>query len=392
MATLQGVGALPDRVVAGWRRLEWLGRLELLLAGTLIVAFALSSDSAGVPAALASYAFFVYMLQLLAAGAWLGGLFYLAIILLPVSLRLNARQRARMLALDLDAFGALALVGAAIFAVTGALNAKIRLGSIQDLLATTYGRTFIVEFELWLIMVAISAYLVLYLRPRLAMEVGDETRTTPASTAGSDLVEIGAGARSASGSRKRGNSSTASEPPTPGHRAPEDNRNHPLSPHATSLEERIRDWLRRQALLGGAVLLCLALLGIFAGSLMSAAPGPVGSANATPTPFSGQHSIAGLDMRLTVTPDAFGPNTFTVAVKDISGKPVTDALVFVTITSTDMDMGVENPQLQPIAGTPGSYSAEANITMAGNWQAVVAVTAPGTKTSIQATFLFSAGY
>ena len=190
-ATLRGVGELPDRVVLGWRRLRPIGRLDVALGGALIVAFALSDQMAGVPATQTSYAFLVDLLQLLAEAAWLGGLFYLAVVLLPVSLHLAPRQRARLLSLGLPEFGAFALVAGVLFVIAGALNAKLHLSSVQQVLATTYGRTFIVELELFLIMVAVSAYLVLYLRPRLALELGNGSRlVAPGAVAAREPMEM----------------------------------------------------------------------------------------------------------------------------------------------------------------------------------------------------------
>jgi nitrogen fixation protein FixH len=140
------------------------------------------------------------------------------------------------------------------------------------------------------------------------------------------------------------------------------------------------------------VLVCVALLGIFAGSLMPAATVPSSAASATPTPYSSQRTAAGYTFNLNVTPDRFGNNTFTVTVKDSGGQPLTGATVIITLTSTDMDMGVEKPQLQPVAGKPGVYSAQNTITMAGNWQVVLDVTPAGAQSPIETTFRFAASY
>ena len=58
-------------------------------------------------------------------------------------------------------------------------------------------------------------------------------------------------------------------------------------------------------------------------------------------------------MRLDVTPDIFGSNTFTVAVKDGARAAVAGATVIMTLTSTDMDMGTEKPHAPAGAGQAG---------------------------------------
>jgi hypothetical protein len=96
--------------------------------------------------------------------------------------------------------------------------------------------------------------------------------------------------------------------------------------------------------------------------------------------------------QLTVSPDTFGTNTFTVALKDAQGKPVTGAAVVISLTSLDMDMGVGNTQLPAVTNTPGSYSGQTDVTMAGHWQVVVKIIPPNSNTPVTTTFTFSATY
>jgi copper transport protein len=163
----------------------------------------------------------------------------------------------------------------------------------------------------------------------------------------------------------------------------------PLSPRARALEERLRDWLRREALLGGAVLLCVALLGIFAGSLAPAAP-PAQSAPSgglvVQTRQAGPYKVT-----LKVTPASFGDNTFTVTLKDAQGKPVDGAAVTITTIMLDMDMGPASLQLKPQQALgSGVYTGNADLTMAGHWQINVKILPPSSNTPIIAPFKFSA--
>ena len=170
---------------------------------------------------------------------------------------------------------------------------------------------------------------------------------------------------------------------------PADNFVSPLSPRARALEERLRDWLRREAFLGGVVLLCVALLGIFAGSLSPAAP-TAGAATSgglvVQTRQAGPYKVT-----LKVTPASFGSNTFTVSLKDAQGKPVDGAAVTITTIMLDMDMGPGSLQLQPQAALgPGVYTGDTDLTMAGHWQINVKIVPPGSTAPIVAPFKFSA--
>jgi methionine-rich copper-binding protein CopC/putative copper export protein len=96
LETLRSVPHLPRRLVSGWRGRTWLGRLELLLGATLIVAFALSGHAAALPSSELTYGLSVDLLHLVATAAWVGGLFYIAVVLLPTLGKLTpAPARAR---------------------------------------------------------------------------------------------------------------------------------------------------------------------------------------------------------------------------------------------------------------------------------------------------------
>jgi hypothetical protein len=94
-----------------------------------------------------------------------------------------------------------------------------------------------------------------------------------------------------------------------------------------------------------------------------------------------------------VAPAAFGANTFTVTVKDKDGKPLEGASVLVQTAMLDMDMGVQNVQLKSLgAETPGAYSGQGNLTMAGHWQILVKLLPPNNKDFVTTTYTLTAGY
>jgi copper transport protein len=384
LETLRSVPHLPRRLVAGWQWRSWLGRLELLLGATLIVAFALSGHAAALPSSTFAYGLSVDLLHLVANAAWVGGLFYIALVLLPAQRALGPRQRARVLALGLPEFSALAIVSASILAATGSLNTVIHLTSIDQFVTTAYGRTLTIKISLFLLMVLISAYHAFVLRPRLSQSLVEQTpRDTSAVVeaqeavvrVGSRHTETASGARD-SRSRKGQSNEDGSA----------------VSAHAQKLVGRLEGWLRREALLGSAVLLCVALLAAFAGSLATSP-----SAGAAPSASSGAfvktQTAEGYAITLKVAPAKFGTNTFTVTVLDAQGKPVTGAEVLIQTTMVEMDMGVGNAQLKPSNSLPpGAYSGQADLTMGGHWNILVKVLPPNAPQFVTTTFTIPVTY
>jgi putative copper export protein len=129
------------------------------------------------------------------------------------------------------------------------------------LVTTLYGWTLTIKIELFLVMVAISIYHAGYLRPRLTRELN-----TPAEGAlpmpEQTPIEV-----------------TASHAPHPAASQTVNERaiamnsyqdEESISEQAQRLAERLEGWLLREAILGVAVLLCVALLGAFAGTLVPA--------------------------------------------------------------------------------------------------------------------------
>ncbi|HEX6776771.1 MAG TPA: copper resistance protein CopC [Ktedonobacterales bacterium] len=381
LETLRSVLFLPRRLVAGWRGRSWLGRLELALGAALIVAFALSGHAAALPSSELTYGLSVDLLHLVAMTAWVGGLFYIAVVFLPALKRLAPRQRARVLALGLPEFSALAIVGAFLLAATGSLNTIIHLTSIDQFITTAYGRTLTIKIGIFLLMVLISAYHAFVLRPRLVQALNEpstlasravlKTEEVVVGTAGSAHVE-----RAAEASSNRENQQ-------------HDEKN-PVTAHIQRLAGGLEGWLRREALLGCAVLLCVALLAAFAGSLY--APPPAATSSPTGAFVQTQH-VSGYTMTLKVTPARFGTNTFTATILDAKGQPVKNAEVLIQVTMVEMDMGVENEQLKPDTSLPaGSYSGQADLTMGGHWNILLKVLPPNAPQFVTATFTVAVSY
>ena len=147
----------------------------------------------------------------------------------------------------------------------------------------------------------------------------------------------------------------------------------------------MQDWLRREALLGVGVLLCVALLALFAGTLApTQAAIPASSGGGA---FKQTHTVSGTAITLQVSPLKFGQNTFTVTVANAQGQPTPGAAVLLLTQNLDMDMGQQSLQLQPVgAAQPGVYSGQGDLTMAGHWDLEVKVLPPGSQTFLTTSY------
>jgi putative copper export protein/methionine-rich copper-binding protein CopC len=417
VVTLRGIEKLPERLIEGWRARSWFGRIELLLAALLILAFALTGHAAAVSADRFAFDFSVDLLHLLANCAWLGGLFYISLAFVPALSHLTPQGRARSLAIGLPEFGAVAILSAALLAATGSLNATVRMTSFDQLVTTAYGRTLVIKILLFLLMAAISAYHAFVLRPRLAATLSAERPVTRepvnpvvVSAAGTEIpapaVQIQTGETLHTGASSGdvtqqdaalaggdGASSDASSAVTAVRQESAAVGAGGPSTGARKLAGNLEDWLRREAILGLGVLLCAALLAAFAGSLATA-PTPIAGASsgayvntATTTP-NGAYAVT-----LKVAPAKFGTNTFLATVKDKNGKPVEGASVLLQTTMLDMDMGTQSLQLQGVgADSPGTYGGQADLDMGGDWGFAVKILPAGGKDFETATYKVVVGY
>ena len=251
--TLQHIPNLPDQLVRGWRGRSWLGRIELVLGLALLLAFAFSGHAAAVPGSELPYSLSVDMLHLICNAAWVGGLLYIGFALIPTLSRLSEQQHARVLALGLPRFSALAIICALVLAVTGSLNTTIHFTSIMQFVTTLYGEVLATKILFFLVMVAVSAYHAFSLRPRLAYLLRqNEYNIAPVPI---EVTSRYAG-KSEAGGEECANMDVEAE---------RDKGRIPTQ--ARILAIRIETWLHREALLGLAVLMCVALLSIFAGTL-----------------------------------------------------------------------------------------------------------------------------
>ena len=138
--------------IAAWQRLTRgaIALIAVLLATFSAAGHALSQSSRAAAAVAATVDF----VHLVAAAAWVGGVFVLAAILLPALARRDASVRERTRAL-FAAFSPLALVCAVVVVATGTYASLTHVSSLGDLVGSAYGRVLFakivgVGFVLWL--------------------------------------------------------------------------------------------------------------------------------------------------------------------------------------------------------------------------------------------------
>lgn len=337
--------------------------VNLFLASLLFIAITMSGHAAAVSALFLPFSVVIDWLHLLSSALWVGGMLYILLIYLPVLKPRPLNERARSLLAILPQFSSLAIAGVAIMAITGPLNATFHLTSLDQFVTTAYGRALLVKVLLIGALLTTSAYHVGWLRPRLKREYQKYTH------AKNRLEKLQESKESA---------------PIEGKTLPEEEQqggNRLLSQQVKLREGRLAKRsgqmtrvLKWEPWLGVAVLVCVGLMNVFAGTLTPTAAQSSQQQTGTNTtasgPFHGtaKTSDGKYSVALTITPNRFGTNVFTVQVTDVqTGKQLgaNEAGVTAYLTMLDMDMGTDSTELQ--ADGKGNFSGSGDLTMGGNW-------------------------
>lgn len=176
-ALLLALGVVLVALARGWK---WMRSLAVLLILGIVMSISLNSHSAAVNSA-AALAVAADVAHQLAAYAWAGGLFSLALGLPPVLTALQTPERRRLLTAVAARFSALAGTSVTVLAVTGFYQGWLHIGSLGGLLETFYGQGLLVKQGLLAVLLAIAAVNLLVLRPRLAAgTVGEVLTSRPA--------------------------------------------------------------------------------------------------------------------------------------------------------------------------------------------------------------------
>jgi copper resistance protein D len=125
-------------------------------------------------------------LHLLAAGAWLGGLPPLAM-LLAAAWRQKEPRWAAVTAIAVQRFSQLGVISVSTLLASGIANSWYEVGTLNNLFATSYGQLVLIKIGLFAAMVGLASINRFYLTPRLAS--GDAVRRLYHSS----LAETGLG-------------------------------------------------------------------------------------------------------------------------------------------------------------------------------------------------------
>ena len=363
-------------------------------------------------------------LHLLADGIWLGGLLYLAVVVIPALETRSSRERQGYLAASLAKFSIPALSAAALLVVTGPLDAAPQITSPAQLWTTVYGIDLVMKSALFLGMAASTYYYLFILRPRLAAltraagvtrarpigaqeAIGRRPRRLPvigrlAHDHGDDVLStaLPAAVPSLSGGHPATLVSSGDEFSERAAELWELNQElrigggiSPGSAAKTSdrLAQLMLRWLRVTAILGIGVLVCAALLAPLSSSVAAAAHVSPGFASAVGAQTFSSH-VGGLSVTLSASPGRFGNNTFTVLVLYPDGTPVNNGRVSIETDMVEMDMGTSVIRLTP-AATAGTYSGQGQIPMEGHWRLQVDLQTPQEPArAYSVTFTISAGF
>jgi copper transport protein len=346
---------------------------NLFLGSALLIAITMSGHAAAVNPDIVSFAIVIDWLHLVAASLWVGGMLYIATNYLPILKRVQIPQQARSLVTVLPYFSPLAIAGVLIMATTGPFNAAFHLTAWQQFLSTAYGRALLVKIALVAGLLVTSAIHVGILRPRLKKEYRKYRYVA------NRLQSVQAGGEIA----EQNHASTLNGQQTVAMTSEPSRANKLLAQQVKLREGRLTKKtlllskvLRWEPVLGIGVVICVGLMNVFAGTLSPIAAAQQQSVS-KPQPFSA--SVRTTDgtftVKLTVNPNRFGTNVFTVSAIDTStGAPATNIGVSLYTTMLDMDMGTDTVNLLPDG--KGHFSRTGDLDMPGNWEIRIQIRTP----------------
>ena len=351
---------------------------NLFLALLLFFAMSMSSHAAAVTLNRQSLAVFIDWLHLLGAALWIGGMLFMATTYLQVIKRLTITKRIRSLVTVLPLYSPLASIGVVLMVVTGPLSTTFHMRSWDQFITTAYGQTLAVKIALVCGLLLTSALQVFFWRPHLKKELQKYAYATSRLQTIRSKRSPG-GARDTSSVHQRSSLRVASVSLQ---------REEEIAEQVSLRKQRVVQQTRRlmhvlfwEPVLGIAVIICVGLMNAYAGTLTplpslppASAPTQAKAAQRNATTTDGQFGV-----HLTVDPNRFGLNTFTVTVTNQrTGKPVTNVGVSVYTTMLDMDIGIDSVNLQPDGR--GAFRASGDLGMAGNWRLRVVVRTPDDNT------------
>ncbi len=286
----------------------------IALAAALMLTSSLNSHSSAVGAA----ATLIDWAHFMAIAVWVGGLFALALLMPPALSTLAPAARYNLAAGLIPQFSPLAMASVGVLFVTGVYLTWLQVGSPAALVETLYGRSLIVKVTLFVVLVALGGLNQRFIGPRLAR-----------ATQGAD--EAGA-------------------------------------------ERSTRAFWRAVSI--EAILALVVLL--VAGMLTALSPArQVYDQILQSRPLEMTAEAQNLGASLSIAPGRPGFNTFTLALTDGRGAPVTDAeRVDLRFTYLDDALGTTTQTATRQGG--GNYTAQGPfLGVEGRWQVELLVRRPG---------------
>ena len=325
----------------------------LVLAALILLTLALSGDAAQLAQPHFS-AILLDWLYLMARCVWVGGLTYLGYVLLPLLPEFEPDHPSEILTTLLRRFHPLMLGAVAVLLVSGFYLAEASLTTPQQLVSDPYGRALLVGWLLVAIMLGLSAYVLLILRPRLIRQEA--------------LLPVVNAEMHARRARQSAMDQTA---------------------------RGLKQALVLQSWLGAAVLLCSAIMSFFAPPIVfpsvdynALANNGTSPATSTATSIVQTQRVGNLSVTLQVLPGQAGyTNTVIVTMKDTSsGDFITDAQVEITTNMEIMNMGTAHATIK--SGNPtyiATFGGDTAFSMFGVWDIRLSIQRPHQAT-VQALF------
>lgn len=323
---------------------RWPTIAGLTLAGLIVLARALTGNAAQLTEPYINSVIFEWF-YLTAQAVWLGGLAYIAYILLPLVHLVEQERRSETLPALLQRCQPFLLSAVAVVVASELLLSEASLYNIQLFASDPYGRTFLIKWVLILLLFALSGYIFAVLRPKMTRQ-----------TALLPVVDAELPAR-----RVR-------------------------QVEFDQSSKRLKLLLRLQAWLGALVLLCVALMAFFAPPIVFPNRTYSQYPNSSSTNSSNNiqtKQVGNLTVTLEIKPDKAGvANTVTVTLKNRpTGNFVTNAHIKVDTNMQIMDMGAYSATMT--GGNPtytATFTPGTAFLMAGTWNINLFIQQPGQST------------
>jgi putative copper resistance protein D len=139
----------------------------VVLAIAVLIGPAWTGHAGATPGTAGEFPLAADVLHLLAAGAWLGGLPPLAM-LLDAAWRGKEPRWATVTAIAVQRFSLLGVISVSALLASGITNSWYEVGTLNNLFATSYGQLVLIKIGLFAAMIALATVNRFYLTPRLA--------------------------------------------------------------------------------------------------------------------------------------------------------------------------------------------------------------------------------